>query len=85
MEEMTENEKKMNEEIILLRNELSEAWWTSNGWKFKDRNKYDKFSRVKNGFLAMPISLRKDSRSYDILEKHFIALRGLENDNTTKS
>jgi hypothetical protein len=83
MEEIIEKEiplishemEEMNKEIMFLRNELAESWWSQNGWKFKDKDKFSSFRFSKECFLNMTISSRKGSTSAEILTEYFIGYR----------
>jgi hypothetical protein len=66
---------RMNEEILLLRNELAESWWSHNGWKFKDRNKFNFFAYAKETFLSMPNICRNQRPSNEILTEYFLGIR----------
>jgi|HubBroStandDraft_4_1064222.scaffolds.fasta_scaffold1714623_2 hypothetical protein len=68
-----------NEEIVLLRNEFAESWWSHNGWKFRHKNKFDVFYRAKQAFLSMPIDLRENRPSSEILEKSFLGIAEAKN------
>lgn len=85
MEEMTTKEKQMNEEILLLRNEFAESWWSHNGWKFKDKDKYESFRFAKQAFLNMPLSSRKGAPSSEVLTDYYVGYRDSRNEPPTHS
>jgi hypothetical protein len=93
VEEMIEKEvslisdemEQMNEEILFLRHEVADLWWSQNGWKFKDKNKNEIFRFCKEAYKAMCISSRKGQMSEDILTEYFLGHRKAKDDSVTNS
>lgn len=77
MEKMTDQQmiECMNEEILTLREEVSELWWTQNGWKFKHKDKWESFRFCKAAYKAMPNCSRKGKTSEEILTQYFLDFR----------